>query len=117
MEIRNYGRVGDAIPVPNLTAIQRDSYKRFLQGDVLSGERGNTGLESVMRETFPIKSYDGTMSLEYVRYELGRARYTPEECRRLRLTYGMPFKIVARLGKPGGSVEEDVYLGEIPIMM
>jgi len=117
MEIRNYGRVGDAIPVPNLTAIQKDSYKRFLQMDVLPGEREAMGLESVLRETFPIASYDGSMSLEYVRYELGRPRYTPDECRRLRLTYGMPFKIVARLDKPSGGVEEDVYLGEIPIMM
>ena len=117
MEIRNYGRVGDALPVPNLTAIQKESFARFLQQDVMPGQRGNTGLEAVMRETFPINSYDGTMSLEYVRYELGRARYSPEECRRLRLTYGMPFKIVARLDKPSGSVEEDVYLGEIPIMM
>ncbi|HUU70970.1 MAG TPA: DNA-directed RNA polymerase subunit beta [Planctomycetota bacterium] len=117
MEIRNYGRVGDAIPVPNLTAIQRESYRRFLQMDVLPGDRKAMGLESVLRETFPITSYDGSMSLEYVRYELGRPRYTPDECRRLRLTYGMPFKIVARLDKPSGAVEEDVYLGEIPIMM
>jgi len=117
MEIRNYGRVGDALPVPNLTAIQKESYKRFLQADEMPGQRKNIGLEGVLRETFPINSYDGTMSLEYVRYELGRPRYSPEECRRLRLTYGMPFKIVARLNKPSGSVEEDVYLGEIPIMM
>ena len=117
MEIRNYGRVGDAIPVPNLTAIQKESYRRFLQMDVLPSERADIGLEAVLRETFPIVSYDGTMSLEYIRYELGRPRYTPDECRRLKLTYGMPLKIVARLDKPSGPVEEDVYLGEIPIMM
>jgi len=117
MEIKNYGRVGDSLPVPSLTAIQKESYKRFLQADAMPGQRKDYGLEGVLRETFPIKSYDGTMSLEYVRYELGRPRYTPEECRRLRLTYGMPFKIVARLDKPGGSVEEDVYLGEVPIML
>jgi len=117
MEIRNYGRVGDALPVPNLTALQRESYRRFLQEGVLPGRRKNVGLEAILRETFPIKSYDGTMSLEYIHYELGRPRYSPEECRRLRLTYGRPLKIVARLDKPSGAVEEDVYLGEVPIMM
>jgi len=117
MEIRNYGRVGDALPVPDLTALQRESYSRFLQDDKLPSQREDVGLEAVLRETFPIKSYDGTMSLEYVHYELGRPRYTPEECRRLRLTYGRPFKIVARLDKPSGPVEEDVYLGEMPIML
>jgi len=117
MEIRNYGRVGDTLPVPNLTALQRESYGRFLQDDVLPSRRKNEGLEAILRETFPIKSYDGTMSLEYLRYELGRPRYTAEDCRRLRLTYGRPLKIVARLDKPSGAVEEDVYLGEMPIMM
>ena len=117
MEITNYGRVGDALSVPNLTLLQRDSYARFLQSGALPSQRENAGLEAILRETFPIKSYDGTMSLEYVHYELGRPRYTSEECRRLRLTYGMPLKIVARLDKPSGAVEEDVYLGEVPIMM
>jgi len=117
MEKRDYRRVGDALPVPDLTALQRDSYSRFLQEALLPSQREDIGLEAVLRETFPIKSYDGTMSLDYVHYELGRPRYTDEECRRLRLTYGMPFKIVARLDKPSGAVEEDVYLGELPIMM
>ncbi|NQT19386.1 MAG: DNA-directed RNA polymerase subunit beta, partial [Planctomycetes bacterium] len=117
MEIKNYGRVGDALPVPNLTALQRDSYKRFLQDEFLPGRRKDVGLELILRETFPIKSYDGAMSLEYLRYELGRPRYTAEECRRLRLTYGRPLKIICRLDKPTGPVEEDVYLGELPIML
>jgi DNA-directed RNA polymerase beta subunit len=56
------------------------------------------------------------MALEYVGYELGRPRYTPDECRRLRLTYGAPFKVRVRLEKDDG-IEEEVYLGEIPLML
>ena len=56
------------------------------------------------------------MSLEYLGYELGAPRYTPDECRRLRLTYGAPFKIRVRLNKEE-PIEEEVYLGEFPIML
>ena len=65
---------------------------------------------------FPIYSYDKTMCLEYVGYELGRPRYTIDECRKLRLTFGYPFKVRLRLVKPE-PIEEEVYLGEIPIMI
>ena len=116
MDIRNYRRVGDAIAVPNLVAIQTRSYKEFLQAEAPPRQRAERGLEAILREMFPIKSYDGKLSLEYVCYDLGRPRYTPDECRKLRLTYGYPFKIRCRLDK-GDSIEEDVYLGEIPIMI
>ena len=69
-----------------------------------------------MREIFPIESYDKTLRLEYVRYELGKPRYEPDECRQLRLTYGRPFKVWLRLTKEQ-PIEEEVYLGDIPIML
>ncbi|MFC1805927.1 DNA-directed RNA polymerase subunit beta, partial [Planctomycetota bacterium] len=116
MEIRDYSRVGDALQVPNLVEVQTESYRSFLQADAAPRERENHGLEGILRETFPIVSYDGTLSLEYVCYELGRPRYTPDECRKLRLTYGYPFKIRCRLDR-GQPIEEEIYLGEIPIMI
>ena len=69
-----------------------------------------------MREIFPVESYDKTLRLEYIRYELGKPRYEPDECRQLRLTYGRPFKVWLRLTKEQ-PVEEEVYLGDIPIML
>ena len=116
MEIRDWSRVGDAIDVPSLVDIQTRSYREFLQKDVPPRQRKVHGLEGILRETFPIASYDGTLSLQYLYYELGRPRYSPDECRKLRLTYGYPFKIRCRLDKPQ-PVEEDVYVGEIPIMI
>jgi DNA-directed RNA polymerase subunit beta len=115
-ETRNFGRFGDTAQVPPLTAIQTRSYERFLQLHVPPDKRTPSGLEGVLREIFPVKSYDNTLSLEYLRYELGKPRYGPDECRQLRLTYGRPFRVWLRLDKEQ-PVEEEVYLGDMPIMI
>jgi DNA-directed RNA polymerase subunit beta len=111
-----FGKLKAAIGTPALTEIQTESYKRFLQLDVPPEKREDYGLEGVLRETFPIDSYDGSIKLEYLKYELGKPRYDAEECRQLRLTYGRPFKVWLRLNKDE-PVEEEVYLGDIPIMI
>src|SRR5476651_1114382 len=113
---RNFGRFGDAVEVPSLTDVQTKSYDRFLQLEVHPEEREAHGLEGVLREIFPIESYDKTLSLDYIKYELGKPRYGPDECRQLRLTYGRPFKVWLRLNKEQ-PVEEEVYLGDMPIMI
>src|SRR6266699_3549376 len=115
-QVRNFGRFGDAVEVPPLTDIQTRSYERFLQLDIPPEKRTATGLESVLREIFPIESYDKTLSLQFLRYELGKPRYGPDECRQLRLTYGRPFRVWLRLNKEQ-PVEEEVYLGDMPIMI
>jgi DNA-directed RNA polymerase subunit beta len=133
IQIRNFSKVGDAIPVPNLTDIQTASYRRFLQADTPPEERINEGLEGLLRELFPIESYDGNVSLEYVYdregpngrksrygiYELNQPRYTPDECRELRLTYGMPFRVHLRLVRKDRDeiLEDGIYLGDLPIML
>ena len=114
--VRNFGRFGDTIDVPSLTDIQTKSYDRFIQLDVHPGKREDSGLEGVLREIFPIESYDKTIRLQYLRYELGKPRFGPDECRQLRLTYGRPFKVWLRLEKEQ-PVEEEVFLGEMPIMI
>src|SRR5436190_1680112 len=115
-QVRNFGRFGDAVEVPPLTDVQTRSYDRFLQLDVAPDKRTPTGLEGVLREIFPIESYDKQLSLDYIKYELGKPRYGPDECRQLRLTYGRPFRVWLRLKKEQ-PVEEEVYLGDMPIMI
>jgi DNA-directed RNA polymerase subunit beta len=115
-QVRNFGRHGDGVEVPTLTDVQLRSYDRFLQLDVPPEKRTPTGLEGVLREIFPIESYDKTIRLQYIKYELGKPRYTPDECRQLRLTYGRPFRVWLRLEKEQ-PVEEEVYLGDMPIMI
>jgi len=118
-EIRNFGKIGEAIPIPNLIEIQVGSYKRFLQAEGAPEHRTPTGLEGLLREVFPITSYDENITLEYLDYELGKPRYTPDECRQLRLTYGMPLRIHLRLHRKDKDEisEEKVYLGEMPVMI
>src|SRR5205809_3061843 len=115
-DVRNFGRFGDAVEVPTLTDVQTKSYDRFLQIDLPIEKREHLGLEGVMQEIFPIESYDKKLALEYIKYELGKPRYSPDECRQLRLTYGRPFRVWLRLNKEQ-PVEEEVYLGDMPIMI
>jgi len=114
-EIRNFGKLNKDYELSDLTQIQTASYQRFLQYEKSASERKPVGLEEILQEIFPIESYDGQYRLEYVRYELGKPRYTPTECRQLRLTYGRPFRVWLRLIKEQ-PIEEEVYLGDLPIM-
>ena len=117
--VRDFSKVGDALPIPNLNDIQVTSYTRFLQVDTDPGRRKNQGLEALLRETFPIVSYDSNIKLEYLGYDLDEPRYTPQECSDLRLTYGRPLRVRCRLSRQDTKdvIEESVYLGEMPIMI
>ncbi|QEG39513.1 DNA-directed RNA polymerase subunit beta [Roseimaritima ulvae] len=114
--VRHFGSDRRGFDLPDLTALQTVSYSHFLQEEVPSTTRKDLGMEGVLREIFPISSYDGNINLEYLRYELGKPRYTPQECRQLRLTYGRPLRVWLRLLRDE-PVDEEVYLGDLPIMM
>ncbi|MEX0728049.1 MAG: DNA-directed RNA polymerase subunit beta [Planctomycetaceae bacterium] len=114
--VHHMGSLVGEFEIADLTRIQTESFARFLQLDRHPRERKGEGLEEIMREIFPVESYDGQYKLEYLRYELGKPRYTATECRQLRLTYGRPFRIWLRLVKEQ-PIEEEVYLGDIPIML
>src|SRR5688500_9554002 len=118
-EPRDFSKRGDALPAPNLVEVQQESYLRFLQKEVATEKRKNEGLESLLQEVFPIESYDGNLRLEYVSYDLAEPRYTTDECRALRLTFGMPFRIQVRFVRKDKDevMEDSIYLGEIPIMI
>ena len=116
METRSFSKIGDHLSLPDLVEIQTTSYLRYLQPEAAPTRRKDSGLEALLREVFPIESFDGKMKLDYLGYELGKPRYSPDECRKLRLTFGMPFKIHLRLMKDE-PIQEWVYLGELPIMM
>ncbi|AMV17901.1 DNA-directed RNA polymerase subunit beta [Planctomyces sp. SH-PL14] len=115
-EVRHFGQIQGQFDLSDLTQIQTESYARFLQFEKRPDQRKNQGLEEILREVFPVESYDGLHRLEYIRYELGKPRYTPTECRQLRLTYGRPFRVWLRLVKEQ-PIEEEVYLGDMPIML
>ena len=118
--VRSFAKRGDTTKIPDLWQVQEAAYERFLQLGKDPDERDpELGLEALLREIFPIESYDETMSLEYASYSLEQPRYTSDECRELRLTYGYPFRLRLRLKREthGDLPEEDIYLGEFPVMM
>jgi len=106
----------EIIDLPNLIEIQIKSYTQFLQSHLLSHERENIGLQEVFNEIFPIKSYDEKTVLEFLSYNLGVPKYSPEECIRRGITYNVTLKVKFRLTDETGIKEEEVYMGTIPIM-
>ncbi|MHC5082322.1 MAG: DNA-directed RNA polymerase subunit beta [Planctomycetota bacterium] len=117
--IRNFGKIDDAIEVPDLIEVQLKSYGRFLQREASVASREDKGLEALFREIFPIVSYDKTMELEYLGYELEKPRYSLDQCRELRLTYGYPLKVRCQLKRKEADdiAEQAIYLGEVPVMI
>jgi len=117
MEIRSFSKVGSVMEVPDLTSIQRDLYREFLQLDVPTEKRKDVGLQKILNEVFPIENEAKGIRLDFMDFRFGKPRYLPEQCLQLRLTYGRPFYIRVRLHKQNEVIEEDVYLGEMPVML
>src|SRR2546423_1688439 len=67
----DFSKIKTAVPIPNLIEIQRESYNRFLQMDMLPEERESTGLQSVFRSVFPISDFRETAMLDFVEYQIG----------------------------------------------
>jgi DNA-directed RNA polymerase subunit beta len=106
----------EIIDLPNLIEIQIKSYNQFLQSHLLPHERENIGLQEIFTEIFPIKSYDEKTVLEFLSYNLGVPKYSPEECIRRGITYNVTLKVKFRLTDETGIKEEEVYMGTIPVM-
>lgn len=106
----------EIIDLPNLIEIQIKSYNQFLQANKFPDERENMGLQEVFSEIFPIKSYDEKTILEFISYNLGVPKYSPEECIRRGISYNVTLKVKFRLTDETGIKEEEVYMGTIPVM-
>lgn len=77
-EVRRFGSLREHHSIPDLTVIQTKSYDNFLQYEVPHNKRKDQGIESVLREIFPIESYDKNLQLKYLRYELGGQSSRPK---------------------------------------
>ncbi|MBF0459998.1 MAG: DNA-directed RNA polymerase subunit beta [Magnetococcales bacterium] len=124
---KNFGRIPTIIDIPDLIAIQKRSFERFLQEGATSGDRGDYGLHGVFLSVFPIQDYAGTLSLEYVSCQLGEPKYEMDECLQRGMTFSAPLKVVFRLvvweeNEDTGTKavrevkEQEVYLGDLPLM-
>ncbi|OQW93606.1 MAG: DNA-directed RNA polymerase subunit beta [Beggiatoa sp. IS2] len=113
------------MPIPHLLAIQVESYRTFLQEDVIPDQRNNIGLHAAFQSIFPITSYAGHASLEYVNYRLGKPIFDVKECQQRGLTYATSLRVKTRLvlfdkDNKNRTIkdikEQEVYMGEIPLM-
>ncbi len=112
----NFGKLREVIQPPNLIEIQINSYLDFLQKGVPEKQRKPQGLEAVFREVFPIQSYDERLTLEYVSYTLGDPKNSEIECIREGITYSVPLYVKLRLREEDFIKDEDIYMGEIPMV-
>src|SRR5580658_7961958 len=112
----NFGKLREVIQPPNLIEIQINSYLEFLQKGVPEKQRKPQGLEAVFREVFPIQSYDERLVLEYVSYTLGDPKNSEIECIRDGITYSVPLYVKLRLREEDFIKDEDIYMGEIPMV-
>ena len=112
----NFGKLTDIIEPPDLIEIQKNSYTDFLQLDVAPNKRKPVGLQAVLKEVFPIESYDGKIVLDFVKYEISEPKLNPMNSIREGQSYSSSLYVTFRL-KDGDEVrEEDVYMGEVPLM-
>jgi DNA-directed RNA polymerase subunit beta len=112
----NFGKLREVIQPPNLIEIQITSYLDFLQKGIPEKQRKPQGLEAVFREVFPILSYDERLTLEYVSYTLGDPKNNELECLREGITYSVPLYVKLRLREEDFIKDEDIYMGEIPMV-
>ncbi len=116
VERKEFGKLKAVVQPPDLIDIQTKSYKDFLQADIPAGKREDKGLHAIFKEVFPIESYDGRYTLDFVKYEFSEPKMPALEALSKGATYAAPLHATFRL-KDGDEIrEEDVYMGEIPLM-
>jgi DNA-directed RNA polymerase subunit beta len=124
---KDFGKRPNVLNVPNLLATQVNSYQDFLQMGVAADQRGAKGLHAAFESVFPIKSHTGMAELQYVSYRLGTPSFDVKECQLRGVTYAAPLRVKMRLviydkDAPAKQKvvkdikEQEVYMGEIPLM-
>jgi DNA-directed RNA polymerase subunit beta len=124
---KDFGKHPKIMDVPLLLAMQLDSYHKYLQLDVDPEERKNVGLQAAFNSVFPIVGFSGSAMLEYVSYRLVNPVFDVKECQLRGITYASSLRVKVRLviyDKEAGLnkkivkdiKEQEVYMGEIPLM-
>ncbi|ATQ54919.1 DNA-directed RNA polymerase subunit beta [Paracoccus yeei] len=124
---RYYGNIREVLEMPNLIEVQKSSYDLFLRSGEAEGHQDGEGIQGVFQSVFPIKDFNETATLEFVKYELERPKYDVDECQARDMTYAAPLKVTLRLivfdvDETSGAKsvkdikEQDVYMGDMPLM-
>jgi len=124
---KNFGKIPEIVDIPDLIAVQRESFDRLLQRDVSPEKRKDIGLQAVYKSVFPIKDFTGSASLEFVSYRFSEIKHSVQECIHRGMTYEIPLRITVRLvvydiDKETGITnirdikEQEIYFGTLPMM-
>ena len=124
---KDFGKRQSILDVPYLLATQRSSYEQFLQSGCAPEDRLDAGLHAAFKSVFPMDSYSGNATLQYVSYRLDEPSFDVKECKLRGLTYAASLKASVRLiiyDKEAGLSnkivkdikEQEVYMGELPLM-
>ncbi|MTH63143.1 DNA-directed RNA polymerase subunit beta [Paracoccus shanxieyensis] len=124
---RYYGNIREVLEMPNLIEVQKSSYDLFLRSGEAEQHQDGEGIQGVFQSVFPIKDFNETATLEFVKYELERPKYDVDECQARDMTYAAPLKVTLRLivfdvdettgAKSVKDIkEQDVYMGDMPLM-
>ncbi|SFK27263.1 DNA-directed RNA polymerase subunit beta [Celeribacter neptunius] len=122
-----YGKIREVLEMPNLIEVQKSSYDLFLKSGDAAEPQDGEGIKGVFQSVFPIKDFNETAVLEFVRYELETPKYDVEECQQRDMTYSAPLKVTLRLivfdvdedtgAKSVKDIkEQDVFMGDMPLM-
>ncbi|MBK8337749.1 MAG: DNA-directed RNA polymerase subunit beta [Sterolibacteriaceae bacterium] len=122
---KSFAKRAGVLDVPFLLATQLESYTQFLQADLPPQQRRNQGLQAAFSSIFPISSHSGNARLEFVHFMLGEPAFDVKECQQRGLTFASPLRARVRLvimdrEAPKETIkevkEQEVYMGEIPLM-
>ncbi|SIO22081.1 DNA-directed RNA polymerase subunit beta [Vannielia litorea] len=124
---RYYGKIREVLEMPNLIEVQKSSYDLFLKSGDQPAPADGEGIMGVFQGVFPIKDFNETAVLEFVKYELEKPKYDVEECQQRDMTYSAPLKVTLRLivfdvdedtgAKSVKDIkEQDVFMGDMPLM-
>ncbi|BBP42702.1 DNA-directed RNA polymerase subunit beta [Thiosulfativibrio zosterae] len=124
---KDFSTSASILEVPYLLSLQKESFHEFLQMDKKPLERQLQGLHAAFSSVFPIHGVAGTADLEYVSYHMGQPEFDVKECKQRGVTYASPLRVKMRLvlfdkDAPAGKrpvkdvKEQEVYLGDIPLM-
>ena len=112
----NFGQLSDVIELPDLIEIQTRSYRDFLQMEAAPMKRRAVGLQAVFKEVFPIESYDGNCTLDFVKYEITPPKQSAFESLKEGESHTAALHVTFRLKNQAEVREETVFMGEVPLI-
>ncbi|NCO23993.1 MAG: DNA-directed RNA polymerase subunit beta [bacterium] len=117
-QIKDYSKIPELCPIPNLLDIQKKSFEEFLQRFTPPDKRKKQGLEEVFLNIFPIQDFTGNLILDFISYSLGECKDSDYGCLEKGGTYSAPLEVKINLisKKTGEIKEQDVFMGDLPLM-